>query len=143
MFEQLGGWDPCYPAGWEDVDLCWRARLQGWRTVFVPQAVCWHKVGVASHKAGGEWVRYRGSLGGRLYFAAKLLPFELATATWGLALGALVRDTAARQWSDARRRAALLREVLGLLPTALAERRRLYAQARRTPRQHLRALAAI
>ncbi|MFH1245947.1 MAG: glycosyltransferase family 2 protein [Candidatus Omnitrophota bacterium] len=27
----------------EDVDLAWRARRKGWRCLFVPQAVCYHK----------------------------------------------------------------------------------------------------
>lgn len=38
-----GGWlDPAYFMYVEDVDLGWRARLAGYRAVFLPEAVVWH-----------------------------------------------------------------------------------------------------
>ena len=49
LFRSLGGFDPSFFMQWEDVDLCWRARLRGWKTLYVPNAVCWHKV-----SAGGS-----------------------------------------------------------------------------------------
>ena len=47
-FRALGGFDPTFFWCWEDTDLCWRAWLRGWPTLYVPQAVCWHKVGGSS-----------------------------------------------------------------------------------------------
>jgi GT2 family glycosyltransferase len=44
LFEQLGGFDPVFsPYGWEDVDLCLRARSLGRRTKYVPAAIFAHK----------------------------------------------------------------------------------------------------
>lgn len=39
----LGGFDPSfYPAYWEDVDLSYRARQNGWKVLFEPSAVVYH-----------------------------------------------------------------------------------------------------
>jgi GT2 family glycosyltransferase len=46
-FEALGGFDPKFFIDFEDTDLCWRAWRRGWRTVYVPQAVLHHKVGMS------------------------------------------------------------------------------------------------
>lgn len=48
MFEELGGWDETFFIDWEDVDLCWRAWLWGWPTVFVQQARLYHKWGAST-----------------------------------------------------------------------------------------------
>lgn len=34
--DELGGFDEIYPFGWEDVDLCLRARHRGWRVICCP-----------------------------------------------------------------------------------------------------------
>jgi O-antigen biosynthesis protein len=40
---ELGGFDGrYYPAYWEDVDLSWQARQQGWQVLFEPKAVVDH-----------------------------------------------------------------------------------------------------
>lgn len=51
-FFQLGGFDRTFFIDYEDVDLCWRAWLRGWRTVYVPGAKAYHKVGMSSEKSG-------------------------------------------------------------------------------------------
>ncbi len=41
---ELGGFDlSFYPAYWEDVDLSFRARLRGWRVLFEPKAIVYHR----------------------------------------------------------------------------------------------------
>lgn len=45
FFQMLGGFDERLPLGYEDVEICWRAWIHGWKTILVPQAVCWHRVG--------------------------------------------------------------------------------------------------
>ena len=46
MFVELGGFDPLYrPAYWEDTDLSYRAWKQGWRIVYEPASVIYHRVG--------------------------------------------------------------------------------------------------
>ncbi len=44
MLKELGLFDEDYFLIYEDVDLAFRAQLQGWRCVYVPQAVVLHKV---------------------------------------------------------------------------------------------------
>jgi hypothetical protein len=46
-FETLGGFDPTFFIDFEDADLCWRAWRRGWRTVYVPEAILYHKVGMS------------------------------------------------------------------------------------------------
>ncbi len=45
MFDRLGGFDPTFFLDYEDLDLCWRAWLRGWRTVFIPHTNTYHVVG--------------------------------------------------------------------------------------------------
>jgi len=42
MLEQIGGFDATFFMYLEDVDVAWRARSHGWRTLLVPQAVVMH-----------------------------------------------------------------------------------------------------
>ncbi|HEV8306497.1 MAG TPA: glycosyltransferase family 2 protein [Methylomirabilota bacterium] len=46
-FGALGGFDPTFFIDFEDTDLCWRAWRRGWRTVYVPEAVLHHRVGMS------------------------------------------------------------------------------------------------
>lgn len=46
-FVELGGFDPLYrPGYYEDLDLSYRAWMRGWRTVFEPGSIIYHKEGV-------------------------------------------------------------------------------------------------
>lgn len=47
MFQTLGGFDPTFFIDHEDQDLCWRACMRGWKVLYLPDVVCWHKVGQA------------------------------------------------------------------------------------------------
>ncbi|HVP37817.1 MAG TPA: glycosyltransferase [Candidatus Saccharimonadales bacterium] len=42
LFEALGGFDPAYWNGFEDVDLCFRARAHGFRVMYQPRSVLTH-----------------------------------------------------------------------------------------------------
>jgi|Deesub1362A_J573_1020465.scaffolds.fasta_scaffold04913_5 hypothetical protein len=48
IFEELGGFDEDYFAYFEDLDLCWRAWLRGYKVMYVPTSVVYHKY-------GGSW----------------------------------------------------------------------------------------
>lgn len=62
FFERLGGFDGQYFAYFEDVDLCWRGWLQGYKTMYVPASIVYHKF-------GGSWgVRNSHS---RVYYGTK------------------------------------------------------------------------
>ncbi len=51
LFNFFGGFDPDYFLYHEEVDLCWRIRLGGYRIVFVPRSVIYHIGGVFAKKA--------------------------------------------------------------------------------------------
>lgn len=45
VFEEIGGWDPRFDLGVPELDLCWRARLEGYEIVKVSSAVVHHAGG--------------------------------------------------------------------------------------------------
>src|SRR5262249_56403891 len=47
----LGGFDESFFLAFESIDLCWRAWLRGWSSVYVPEAVLRHRVGAGSPTA--------------------------------------------------------------------------------------------
>jgi hypothetical protein len=47
-FLSLGGFDPSYFMYFEDVDLCWRYWLSGFRVLYVPASVVYHLYGGSS-----------------------------------------------------------------------------------------------
>ena len=49
-FEQVGGFDPAYFMYCEDMDLCRRLSLAGWKSVYVPAAVVSHTGGHATRR---------------------------------------------------------------------------------------------
>ena len=48
---ELGGFDETFFMEWEDLDLCWRAWLRGWPSVYVPAAPLRHRVGAVTTDA--------------------------------------------------------------------------------------------
>lgn len=42
LWEALGGLDDRFFAHMEEIDLCWRAQLLGWKVQVVPQSLVWH-----------------------------------------------------------------------------------------------------
>jgi GT2 family glycosyltransferase len=78
FFTQLGGFDETFFMEWEDLDLCWRAWLRGWPTVYEPSASLRHRVGAAtSHDLASR--RQASSHHNILRFALKCLPAGAAT----------------------------------------------------------------
>jgi GT2 family glycosyltransferase/Tfp pilus assembly protein PilF len=45
LFLQLAGFDEAYRNGVEDIDLCLRARIAGWKVVYQPKSVVYHLEG--------------------------------------------------------------------------------------------------
>ncbi len=43
VFEELGGFDPDFFLYLEDIDLSWRARLAGYKILYVPSSIVYHK----------------------------------------------------------------------------------------------------
>ncbi len=49
LFQTIGAFDEDFVSYYEDVDLCYRAQLAGWRCLYVPTAVCYHKRGATAN----------------------------------------------------------------------------------------------
>jgi len=48
VIEEVGLFDPLFFILYEENDLCWRIRLRGYRIVFAPHAVIYHKTGYSA-----------------------------------------------------------------------------------------------
>ncbi|HEV8237665.1 MAG TPA: glycosyltransferase family 2 protein [Gemmatimonadaceae bacterium] len=85
---ELGGFDETFFMEWEDLDLCWRAWLGGWSSVYVPQARVRHRVGSATYEGRAQGRREASSHHNLLRFALKCLP---AAAAARVVAGELLR----------------------------------------------------
>jgi GT2 family glycosyltransferase len=137
VFDQLGGFDDRLPLGYEDVEICWRGAILGWKTIYVPTAICWHRVGSSGRSLEGERFNFRGILKGRLLFSTKLLPFRYALLTWFISAAALAKDLLHFRWPFPADRVKVLLEFAVLIPRFLKEKRELFRIAKTTPRGHL------
>lgn len=75
MLNQIGLFDPDYFFYHEEFDLCWRAKLWGWKCVYVPKAVIYH-IGGATAGQGSKFSIYYTERN-RLLTAVKNLPLGL------------------------------------------------------------------
>jgi GT2 family glycosyltransferase len=137
FFEKLSGFDERLPLGYEDVEICWRAWMRGWKTVYVPQAICWHRVGSSGRSLEGMRMNFRGILRGRLLLATKLLPLRYAVRAWLVSTAALGKDVGRLRWSFAKDRIQVLAHTACLIPQLLRERKTLFAHASTSPEKHL------
>jgi GT2 family glycosyltransferase len=75
-FLELGGFNRLFhPAYHEDVELCFRAWLRGWRCVYEPASVVWHREN-ASWNAGGSNRSNRLHVRNALLFQRAYLPLN-------------------------------------------------------------------
>jgi GT2 family glycosyltransferase len=72
-FVELGGFDESFFLDWEDLDLCWRAWLRGWPSLYVPDAWLRHRVGAVT-PAQMAPRRQASSHHNLMRFALKCLP---------------------------------------------------------------------
>ncbi len=129
MLDEIGLLDDDFFFSFEDVDLAWRAQLAGWRCLYTPQAVVYHKL-----KASGGGVTasfYDGR--NRLYTLFKNYPSDLWRRHWRAVLrGQLgIAVEAVRAWRGAEARATLRGIVAGLLGARRMLAKRKHIQARR------------
>jgi GT2 family glycosyltransferase len=73
MARKLGGFDETFFMDYEDLDLCWRAWLRGWGSVYVPSAWLRHRVGAVTTAAVLPQ-RISSSHHNLMRFALKCLP---------------------------------------------------------------------
>jgi hypothetical protein len=143
LFEELDGFDERLPLGYEDVEICWRAWMRGWPTLYVPEAVCWHRVGSSGRSLEGARMNFRGILRGRLLLATKLLPLRYTLSTWLVSIAALGKDVSRLRWSFANDRIKVLSQTARLVPQLLREKRMLFREAGVTSQQQLNLLLSL
>lgn len=143
FFEMLGGYDERLPVGAEDTELCWRAWLRGWKTMFEPNAICWHRVGQSTRSTEGSRFRFRGTLTGRLFISTKLLPASYLMRVWANSIGGLAKDTLQLKGSRVRDRIEVLMKYIGQMSQLFRERREIYKAAGITPGEQIEQLKRI
>jgi len=130
MLDQIGLLDEDFFYSCEDLDLAWRAQLAGWRCVYAPRAVVYHKL---SATGGGVTASFYD---GRnfIYLLAKDYPADLWRIYWRDILRAQLGITveALRAWRGAAARARLRGQLAGLLGVPRMLRKRRAVQRLRT-----------
>jgi GT2 family glycosyltransferase len=127
LFEDVGPFDERFFAYYEDVDLSFRARLRGWRCLYVPDAVVLHRQGASTVPSVRDVLVPRN----RVLTWIKNMPAPLLRRR---AL-AYSRAVVAGAWSDvrlgrARAHLAGLTGALRLLRGVLADRARVQRSRR-------------
>jgi GT2 family glycosyltransferase len=80
MLEDVGGFDERLEFGFEDVDLAWRARMRGWRTLHLSSAVVLHRH-AGTVPLESPFRLYQGGLN-RVRILAKHADAELLRRNW-------------------------------------------------------------
>jgi GT2 family glycosyltransferase len=113
MIDEIGFLDGDFFFSCEDVDLGWRANLAGWKTLFVPTAVIYHKL-----KASGGSGAMSSYHDGRnfLYVIWKNYPTSLLRQHWAKILKAqwAISWEAIQAWRGEAARATLRGQLVGL-----------------------------
>jgi GT2 family glycosyltransferase len=136
MLDRIGLLDTDFFFSCEDVDLAWRAQLAGWKCVYAPRAVVYHKL---SASGGGTTASY---FDGRNFICllAKDYPADLWRCHWRAILRAQSRVTieALRAWRGKAARARLRGQLAGLalIPRMLRKRKEVQ-QSRVVSRSYL------
>ena len=124
MLEQVGLLDEDFFYSCEDVDLAWRAQLAGWRCVYAPEAVVYHKLSATGGGITASFYDGRNTI----YLLIKDYPGDLWRRYWRAVLRrqlVMARESL-KAWRGAEARARLRGQVAGLLtamPRMLGKRR--------------------
>jgi len=130
MLDQVGLLDEDFFFSCEDVDLAWRAQLTGWRCVYAPRAVVYHKLSATGGGATASFYDGRNFI----YLLAKDYPDDLWRIHWRAIARAQKRIAAEalRAWRGAAARARLRGMLAGLLGIPKMLRKRRAVQRSRT-----------
>ncbi|CAG0929291.1 Poly-beta-1,6-N-acetyl-D-glucosamine synthase [Thermoflexales bacterium] len=127
MLDQIGLLDEDFFFSCEDIDLAWRAQLAGWKCVYAPKAIVYHKLSATGGGATASFYDGRNFL----YVIAKNYPASLWKNYRGLILRKQWRlfAEALRAWRGAAARARMRGMLSGILhlPKMLNKRRTIQA----------------
>lgn len=112
MLAEIGFLDDDFFFSCEDVDMGWRANLAGWRVLYVPTAVLYHKLKATGGHVTGSYYDGRNFL----YLIWKNYPTSLLRRYWPLIARAqlAITQAALQQWRGAAARARLRGQLAGL-----------------------------
>ncbi len=129
MLEEIGLLDASFFFSFEDVDLAWRAQLAGWRCLYTPAAIVYHKLKASGGGATASFYDGRN----RILTLIKNYPADLWTHHRPDVIQAQVNlvKEAARAWRGREARATLRGVAAGLLRLPFFLPRRRAIQARR------------
>ncbi len=123
MLEKIGLLDDDFFFSLEDVDLAWRAQLQGYRCIYTPRAIVYHRL---SASGGGVTASFHDGRN-TLYVLIKNYPAALwRRHGWSVLRNqARIAGLAIRAWRGAAARAKLRGMITGVitLPRMLPKRR--------------------
>ena len=139
MLSDIGLLDEDFFFSLEDIDLAWRAQLRGWRCLFVPDAVVYHKLKASG---GGPLASYYDGRN-RIFTLVKNYPSDLWADHHAEVLRAQVRllREALSAWRGAAARATLRGMIAGILGIPKMWKKRRAIQAlRRVDRLYLERL---
>jgi GT2 family glycosyltransferase len=113
MLDQIGLLDDTFFFSCEDVDLGWRAQLAGWRCVYAPDAIVYHKLQATGGGATASFYNGRNFI----YLIVKNYPRSLLAQHWRSVVQAQARIfwEALRAWRGAAARARLRGQLSGIL----------------------------
>ena len=127
MIEEIGFLDGDFFFSCEDVDIAWRANLAGWRVLYVPTAIVYHKLKATGGSTVGSYYDGRNFL----YLIWKNYPTSLLRKHWRDILKSqlgITRD-ALRAWRGEAARARLRGQLAGLFGFCKMWRKRKQVQA--------------
>ena len=124
MLDRVGLLDEDFFFSCEDVDLAWRAQLAGWRCIYTPRAIVYHKLSATGGGTTASFYDGRNTV----YLLIKDYPGDLWRLHWRAILRTQLRiaSEALRAWRGAAARARLRGQLVGLLlgiPRMLSKRR--------------------
>jgi GT2 family glycosyltransferase len=132
MLDEIGLLDDSFFFSMEDIDLAWRAQMTGWRCLFVPSAVVYHKVSATGGGVTSSFYDGRNAI----YVLIKNFPAPLFRKYWGRILKKYlgVAWEALQAWRGEAARARLRGMATGIvrIPWLLGKRRQVQKQRRTT-----------
>ena len=90
MFEEIGLFDDDFFAFYEDVDMDFRMQMCGWKTAYVPRAICYHKRGATMERMYPLAVKLH--VRNHIFYLVKNLPGEIFFRRLPLILGSRLRN---------------------------------------------------
>jgi len=140
MLEDIGLLDETFFYSCEDVDLAWRAQLAGWRCVYDPKAVVYHKLSATGGGTTASFYDGRNAI----YVLIKDYPSDLWREYWRTILRRqlAIAAEALRAWRGQAARARLRGQLAGLVtgPFRMLPKRRAVQDARVVDREYLKKL---